>query len=217
MFPPSSDSFAANAALHQVVLASHNAGKLREFAALLLPVGIELITQDQLGIASADEPYLTFVENALTKARHASRISGLPSLADDSGLCVEVLGGAPGVHSARWAHMEGAVAAGEAADLANLKLLLAKLAPHTNRRAHYICVLVFIRHADDPEPIIVEARWRGTIAHAPRGENGFGYDPVFYLSEFDKTAAELDASVKNKYSHRALALNQLLTRLKSSD
>ncbi len=215
--PPSSDSFTpAPDALRQVVLASHNAGKLREFAALLAPVGIELIAQDQLGIPSADEPYLTFVENALAKARHASRASGLPSLADDSGLCVDALAGAPGIHSARWAQMEEALTEGETADLANLKLLLAKLDQQPNRRAHYMCVLVFIRHADDPAPIIVEGRWYGTITHSPRGENGFGYDPVFYLAEFDKTAAELEVAVKNKYSHRALAFSQLLERLKSN-
>lgn len=215
--PSSSDSFTPTPNTpHQVVLASHNAGKLREFAALLAPVGIELIAQDQLGIPSADEPYLTFVENALAKARHASRASGLPSLADDSGLCVDALAGAPGIYSARWAQIEGALTSGETADLANLKLLLTKLTQQPNRDAHYICVLVFIRHADDPAPIIVEGRWYGTITHAPHGENGFGYDPVFYLSEFDKTAAELEAAMKNKYSHRALAFSQLLERLKNS-
>ncbi|MCS7101273.1 MAG: non-canonical purine NTP pyrophosphatase, partial [Burkholderiaceae bacterium] len=168
----------------RLVLASGNEGKLRELRALLAPAGIEVVAQSTLGIAGADEPHPTFVENALAKARHAARASGLPALADDSGLCCVALGGAPGVRSARFAG-EGA------SDADNNTELVRRLAPHADRRAHYVCVLVALAHVDDPEPLIAEARWHGSIVETPRGRNGFGYDPHFFLPQLGLTAAEL--------------------------
>jgi XTP/dITP diphosphohydrolase len=196
--------------LGRVVLASNNAGKLREFASLLDAAGIELIAQGELGVPEAPEPHPTFVENALAKARHAATFTGLPALADDSGLCVRALNGAPGVYSARYASMSG----GAKSDAANNAKLVADLAQHTDRRAYYFCVLVLVRHADDPEPLIAEGRWHGEVIDAPRGANGFGYDPHFFLPTLDATAAELDPARKNALSHRALALRELLQRLK---
>ncbi len=196
-------------ALRQVVLASNNAGKLREFAALLDAAGIELIAQGALGVSEAEEPYPTFVENALAKARHAAQHTGLPALADDSGLCVRALRGAPGVYSARYAQLAG----GPKSDAANNARLVEQLRGATDRRAYYFCVLVLVRHADDPEPLIAEGRWLGEIVDAPRGANGFGYDPHFLLPELNATAAELDPPTKNTCSHRARALRQLLARL----
>lgn len=194
------------AATQRLVLASNNAGKLRELSALLSPLGFELVPQSALGIPEAEEPHCTFVENALAKARHASRLAGLPALADDSGLCVEVLGGAPGIHSARYA--------GEPkSDQRNNDKLLAELAGQTERAAHYVCVLVFVRHADDPQPIIAEGEWHGTILDAPRGAGGFGYDPLFFLAEHRMTCAELAHETKNAVSHRALAMRRLLETL----
>lgn len=193
----------------KVVLASGNAGKLREFSSLFSPLGIQLIPQAELGVADADEPHCTFVENALEKARHASRQTGLPALADDSGLCVAALDGAPGVYSARYASMAG----GEKSDAANNALLMSRLAGYADRSAFYVALLVLVRSADDPCPLIGEGLWHGRIADAPRGGNGFGYDPYFFLPELGQTAAELAPDRKNAISHRAQALRQLLGKL----
>ncbi|MFM0216714.1 MULTISPECIES: RdgB/HAM1 family non-canonical purine NTP pyrophosphatase [Paraburkholderia] len=195
--------------LNKVVLASNNAGKLREFAALLGAAGIELIAQGELGVPEAEEPHPTFVENALTKARHAAKLTGLPALADDSGLCVRALRGAPGVYSARYAQLAG----GEKSDAANNARLVSALQGESDRRAYYYCVLALVRHADDPEPLIAEGRWHGEILDAPRGANGFGYDPYFFLPSLNASAAELEPALKNASSHRAIALRQLLARL----
>ncbi|WP_277186095.1 RdgB/HAM1 family non-canonical purine NTP pyrophosphatase [Caballeronia sp. BR00000012568055] len=200
----------AAASLGRVVLASNNAGKLREFASLLDAAGIELIAQGELGVPEAPEPHATFVENALAKARHASTLTGLPALADDSGLCVRALNGAPGVYSARFASMNG----GAKSDAANNARLIEELADKTDRRAYYFCVLVLVRHANDPEPLIAEGRWHGEVIDTPRGDHGFGYDPHFFLPTLNATAAELDPARKNALSHRALALRDLLQRLK---
>ena len=163
-------------ALGRIVLASNNAGKLREFAALFGTAGIELIPQGALNVPEAEEPHPTFVENALTKARHASKLTGLPAIADDSGLCVRALRGAPGVYSARYAQLAG----GEKSDAANNARLVEQLNGVSDRRAYYFCVLALVRHADDPEPLIAEGRWHGEMLDAPRGANGFGYDPYFF-------------------------------------
>jgi XTP/dITP diphosphohydrolase len=197
--------------LEKLVLASNNPGKLREIGALLAPLGIEVVTQAALGIGEADEPHETFLENALAKARHASRASGLPALADDSGLCVEALGGEPGVHSAYYAGKEGSR---EARDANNNARLLAELAPHVDRSAHYACVMVLVRHADDPQPLVAEGTWHGMIGPTARGSNGFGYDPLFMLPGRDCSSAELDAAEKNRVSHRGQALARLLERLR---
>jgi XTP/dITP diphosphohydrolase len=191
----------------KLVLASSNPGKLRELEALLAPLGMEVVPQSSRGIADAEEPHGTFVENALAKARHASRRSHLPALADDSGICVGALGGEPGVHSARFA--------GEPrSDARNNEKLIELLADEEDRRAHYTCVIVLMRHADDPEPLIAEGHWAGEIIAEPRGANGFGYDPHFFLKDFGKTAAELDTEQKNLVSHRGKALRRLLAKLK---
>lgn len=194
--------------MNKLVIASNNPGKLREFQQMLAPLDIEVLTQSQLGIGEAEEPHCTFVENALAKARHVSRESGLPALADDSGICVEALGGAPGVQSARYA--------GDSpkSDARNNEKLLQDMQGVSARRAHYYCVLVLVRHADDPQPIIAEGEWWGEIAHEERGDGGFGYDPVFWLPQFGKTAAELTRDAKAQISHRAKALNGLLEKLK---
>lgn len=190
----------------KLVLASNNAKKMKELDALLAPLGFEVIAQGELGIPEAEEPHCTFVENALAKARHAARLSGLPALADDSGLCVAALGGQPGVHSARYA--------GEPkSDARNNERLLAELGERCNRAAHFVSVLVLVRHADDPQPLIAEGEWHGKILTAARGDSGFGYDPLFYLAEFDRTAAELDAATKNRLSHRGQAMQRLIARL----
>ncbi len=192
--------------MKKLVLASNNAKKMKELNALLAPLGFEVIPQGALGIPEAEEPHCTFVENALAKARHAARLSGLPALADDSGLCVTALGGAPGVYSARYA--------GEPkSDARNNEKLLAELGENCNRAAHFVSLIVLVRHADDPQPLIAEGEWHGQILPAQRGEGGFGYDPMFYLPEFDKTAAELDAETKNGISHRGQAMQQLIARL----
>jgi XTP/dITP diphosphohydrolase len=190
----------------ELVLASSNPGKLREIAALL---SMQVIPQAQLGIAQAEEPHATFLENALAKARHASRAARLPALADDSGLCVEALGGAPGVNSAYYAGREGGR---EQRDARNNEKLLKNLSE--NRRAYYCCVVVLLRHPEDPRPLVAEGLWHGEIARVPRGANGFGYDPVFFIPEIQKTAAELDPAQKNRISHRGKALAQLLEQLK---
>lgn len=194
-----------------VVLASDNAGKLAEFSAILAHANMRIIPQGQLGIAAADEPHLSFVENALAKARHASAQSGLPALADDSGLCVAALDDAPGVYSARYA----ALAGGEKSDKANNAHLIEQLQDKTDRRAYYVAVLVFVRSAEDPVPLIAQGLWHGQITHAPKGSNGFGYDPYFHLPELGKTAAELSPDEKNRYSHRGRALRDLLDALKA--
>lgn len=193
----------------RVVLASGNPGKLREFAALFAPLGIELVPQGELGVSEAEEPHVTFVENALAKARHASLHTGLPALADDSGLCVAALGGAPGVYSARYAQRHG----GEKSDAANNALLVSQLAGQADRRAWYVAVLVYVRSADDPQPLIGEGTWHGEIVDTAEGEHGFGYDPHFYLPDLGATAAALDPAEKNRVSHRARALRQLLDKL----
>lgn len=195
--------------LTQLLLASNNAGKLKEFSALLAPLGIsQIVPQGQLGIPEAEEPYGTFIENALAKARHASRLSGLPALADDSGLCVDALGGAPGVLSARYA--------GEPkSDQRNNEALLAALDGTENRQAHYYCVLVLVRSAEDPQPIIADAVWRGHILPSPRGEGGFGYDPLFQAQGYEISVAEMASVEKNRVSHRAQALAQLVNRLQA--
>ncbi|HEX6321597.1 MAG TPA: RdgB/HAM1 family non-canonical purine NTP pyrophosphatase [Burkholderiales bacterium] len=196
----------------KLVLASGNPGKLREIGALLAPLSIEVVPQSQLGIGEAEEPHDSFLENALAKARHASRVSGLPALADDSGLCVEALGGEPGVHSAYYAGRDGAR---ELRDARNNEKLLSLLQDY--RAAYYACVLVLVRRAGDPLPLVAEGIWRGEIAVAPRGANGFGYDPLFLLPGLGKTAAELDAAEKNRISHRGKALARLLELLRDPD
>jgi len=195
-------------AIPRLVVASNNPGKLREIAALLGPTGIELIPQSALGIAEAEEPHDTFLENALAKARHAAAAAGLPALADDSGLCVDALDGAPGVHSAYYA---GRAGGREERDARNNEKLLAALGDA--RSAYYCCVMVLVRHAADPRPLVAEGLWQGEIARLPKGTNGFGYDPLFYLPELGKTAAELEAAVKNRMSHRAAALRRLASLL----
>jgi XTP/dITP diphosphohydrolase len=193
----------------RLVLASNNPGKLREMRVLLAPLGHEVLAQAELGIAEAEEPHDSFVENALAKARHASRASGLPALADDSGLCVEALGGAPGVHSAYFAGREGSRAE---RDARNNEKLLASLGEA--RDAHYRCVMALVRSPDDPQPMIAEGEWHGRIARAPRGRNGFGYDPLFVVPELGLTAAELADEEKNRRSHRARAAARLLELLR---
>jgi len=188
-----------------VVLASNNAGKLEEFSSLLAPIGMELRKQSELGISEAEEPYATFVENALAKARHVAQLSGLPALADDSGVCVPALGGAPGVLSARYA--------GEPkSDARNNQKLIHDLSTHEDKSAYYYCVLVYLRHAQDPQPVIAEGRWDGEIIATPRGANGFGYDPHFWIPSLNKTAAELSAEEKNQLSHRGQALRALIAK-----
>ena len=198
--------------MQRLVLASNNAGKVREFGALLSPLGFDVVPQGELGIPEAEEPFATFVENALAKARHASRLAGMPALADDSGICVDALDGAPGVYSARYAQMVGK----PKTDAANNAHLISQLAGKLNRHAHYYCVLVLVRHADDPCPIIAEGTWAGEVVDAPRGTGGFGYDPHFLLPKIGKTAAELTAEEKNGISHRALALQGLVARLQAA-
>ncbi len=200
--------------MKKLVLASNNPGKLREIGALLAPLAIEVTSQVELDIGEADEPHATFVENALAKARHASLASGLPALADDSGLCVDALGGEPGVHSAYYAGRNGSR---EERDARNNAKLLGALAGVGDRRAHYHCVLVLLRRADDPEPLVAEGVWRGEIAAVPRGTGGFGYDPLFYFPARRRTSAELDAEEKNRISHRGQALAKLLARLGDED
>jgi len=192
----------------KLVLASGNPGKLREIGTLLAPLSFEVISQGSLGVAEAEEPHDTFLENALAKARHAARACGLPALADDSGLCVEALRGEPGVHSAYYAGREGGR---EERDARNNELLLRKVGQ--NRSAYYYCIMVLVQRVDDPRPLIAEGLWRGEIARAPRGRGGFGYDPLFYLPGRRATMAELPSEVKNAISHRAVALQQLKQQL----
>jgi XTP/dITP diphosphohydrolase len=192
----------------KLVLASSNAGKLEELRHLLADTDIELIAQSDLGVTDADETATTFVENALIKARHASRVTGLPALADDSGICVDALNGAPGLYSARYAGEHGNASR-------NIDKLLDALedVPDEQRGAHFYCVLVLLHHADDPQPLIVEGEWRGRILRERRGSGGHGYDPVFLDPELGRSAAELEASLKNRISHRGRALAALRERL----
>ena len=195
--------------MQKLVLASNNAGKVKEFQALLAPLHFAVIPQGSLGIPSAEEPHHTFIDNALAKARHASKASGLPALADDSGICAHALQNRPGVYSARYA--------GEPADdAANNQKLLLELSQQSDRSAHYVCALVFVKRFDDPNPLIVEATWHGLIIEQAKGSNGFGYDPYFYLPELGKTAAELDPAHKNLISHRGQALRELIRQLPAS-
>ena len=198
---------AGGAGLRELVLASANAGKLAEFGSLLAPLGLQVHPQSAFGVSEAPEPYYTFLENALTKARHAARATGLPALADDSGICVNALDGAPGVLSARFA------GAPKSDERNNLKLVQS-LAAHADRSAYYYCVLVLVRHAEDPQPIIAEGIWHGQFLDAPRGTGGFGYDPYFWVPDQQKTAGELDAAEKNRLSHRGQALRALVKKLR---
>ena len=194
--------------MDKLVLASGNAGKLKELSSLLAPLGIEVLPQSAFNVSEAEEPHPSFVENAIAKARHAARATGLPALADDSGLCVDVLGGAPGVLSARFA--------GEPkSDARNNALLLERLAGEPNRHARFYCALALVRHADDPQPIIACGEWHGEILEAARGQGGFGYDPLFLVPDLDQTAAEIDRELKNVLSHRGKAMRQLLDRLRA--
>ncbi len=196
----------------KLVLASNNAKKLKELQALFEPLGVELVTQGSLGIPEAEEPFHTFVENGLTKARHAAKASGLPALADDSGLAVDALGGMPGVLSARYATLFGR----EKSDAENNRVLLEKLDGIEDRRARFVCALVAVRSADDPEPLIAMGRWHGEILHAQEGEGGFGYDPLMFIPGLGKSVAALGAEEKNRLSHRALASQDLLRQMRES-
>ncbi|WP_312311187.1 XTP/dITP diphosphatase [Atlantibacter sp.] len=195
--------------MQKVVLATGNAGKVRELASLLQDFGLDIVAQTELGVESAEETGLTFIENAILKARHAAAITGLPAIADDSGLAVDALGGAPGIYSARYAGED-------ASDRENLEKLLAALkdVPDTKRQAQFHCVLVYLRHADDPTPLVFHGVWPGAITHAPAGEGGFGYDPIFYVPSEGKTAAELTREEKSAISHRGQALKQLLEAMR---
>jgi len=202
----------------RLVLASNNAKKLAELNVLLAPAGVELVTQGSLGIAEADEPHASFVENALVKARHAAAAAGGAAIADDSGLCVTALGGAPGVISAHYADVELPADDREARrrlqDDANNRLLLERLAEASDRRAHFISTLIALRAADDPEPLIAVGRWHGEIVTEQRGSGGFGYDPLMFIPALGKTVAELPPEVKNAHSHRAIAARSMLALLR---
>jgi XTP/dITP diphosphohydrolase len=192
---------------NKLVIASNNPGKLREIGEILAPLGMEVIPQSEFGVPEAEEPHATFIENALAKARHAARLTGLPALADDSGICVDALGGAPGVNSAHFA--------GEPrSDVRNNRKLLELLEAGKDRRAHYYCVMLLMRHGDDPQPLVAEGEWRGEILHEPRGSGGFGYDPLFLDPALGKTGAELTPEQKNRVSHRGKALAALVGVLK---
>lgn len=194
--------------MKKIVLASNNAGKLREFSRLFADLDIEIIPQGQLGIPEAEEPHATFVENALAKARHAAQLTGLPALADDSGICVHTLGGAPGVYSARYA--------GEPkSDARNNEKLIAELTGQTDRRAFYYAALVLVRHADDPQPVIADGFCDGLIVDTAQGDGGFGYDPHFFLPQFGKTVAQISDEEKSQISHRGKALRELIGKLQS--
>lgn len=194
----------------KLVIATGNAGKLREIRQLLEPLQLEVLPQSEFNVPEAEEPYVTFIENALAKARHASRHTGLPALADDSGICVDALQGAPGVLSARYA---GEQSRSSNQDSSNNEKLLAALAGQEDRHAHYYCVMVLVRHADDPQPLIAEGIWQGEILETPRGNGGFGYDPIFLDAKTDKTGAELPLDIKNRISHRGQALARMLHML----
>ncbi|MDH4394450.1 MAG: RdgB/HAM1 family non-canonical purine NTP pyrophosphatase [Limnobacter sp.] len=201
------------------VLASGNKGKLKEFSDLFAPMGIDWVPQGDLGVPEVEEPFHTFIENALAKARHASQHTGLPALADDSGLCVPALMGAPGVKSARYATLFGR----EKSDANNNAALIEQLqnlergatSPQANsRRAYFVCAMVWVSHADDPTPTVAQKMWFGEVLDAPRGEHGFGYDPHFWVPQYQQTAAEMPRDLKNQISHRAQATQALLTELR---
>lgn len=194
----------------KIVLASNNSGKLAELQAMLAPLGVTLVKQAELGIGEAEEPFRTFVENALAKARHASLASGLPALADDAGLCVDAFGGLPGVDTAFYATQFGYAKS----DDNNVRALLEQMAGITARRAAMVSTLVALRSADDPEPLIAVGRVVGEIATEPRGSNGFGFDPVIFLPSFGKTFAELPVEVKNAHSHRGMAARQMMALMR---
>ncbi|SFR10822.1 XTP/dITP diphosphohydrolase [Enterobacter sp. kpr-6] len=196
--------------MQKVVLATGNAGKVRELASLLNDFGLDVVAQTELGVESAEETGLTFIENAIIKARHAAQVTGLPALADDSGLAVDVLGGAPGIYSARFSGVD-------ATDQQNLEKLLEELqdVPDDKRQAQFHCVLVYMRHADDPTPLVCHGSWPGVIARQSAGEGGFGYDPIFYVPALCKTAAELTREEKSAVSHRGQALKLLLEALRN--
>lgn len=203
----------------RLVLASNNAKKLKELGALFGSLPIELVTQGSLGVSEAEEPHVTFIENALAKARHAAQATGLPAIADDSGLCVDALGGEPGVQSAVFAPLEADAALEREArralqDQANNALLLQRLQGVSDRRAAFVCTLVAVRSAADPEPLIAFGRWGGEILSAPQGQGGFGYDPLMFIPSFGCTVAALPAETKNAHSHRALAAAQMVERLR---
>jgi XTP/dITP diphosphohydrolase len=202
--------------LKKLVIASNNPGKLREIAQILAPLGIEVVPQSDFGVSEAEEPHCTFIENALAKARHASRHTGLPALADDSGICVTALGGEPGVHSARFASVSpaGSLHTRESQDQRNNEKLIGLLSTESDRSAHYYCVIALVHRAEDPQPLIADAEWRGQILPKPRGSGGFGYDPYFYLPDYGRTAAELSSEEKNAISHRGQALVKLVARLR---
>ena len=192
--------------MQKLVLASNNTDKVREFQELLAPFRFQVIPQGELGIPAAEEPHHTFIENALAKARHASAASDLPALADDSGICVHALDGAPGVYSARYAGLDSD-------NIANNQKLIAALKGKADRGAHYVCALVMVNSANDPEPLIVQARWYGQVLDEPQGDHGFGYDPYFFIPELGKTVAQLEPSEKNQISHRGQALRELITQI----
>jgi XTP/dITP diphosphohydrolase len=196
--------------MKKIVLASNNAKKLAELQALFAPLGLELVTQGSLGIPEAEEPFDSFVENALTKARHAAKASGLPALADDSGLAVEALGGAPGVLSARYASLFGR----PKSDAENNAVLLERLAGVEDRAARFVCALVAVRSAQDPEPLIAMGRWQGQVLPALQGEGGFGYDPLLFIPALGLSVAQLSAEQKNRLSHRALASVELVGQMR---
>jgi XTP/dITP diphosphohydrolase len=201
----------------QLILASNNAKKLKELQALITPLGVSLVTQGSLGIAEAEEPHITFVENALAKARHAAREGLGPAIADDSGLCVGALGGLPGVRSARYAVDAGRIPEGlprEQIDAANNAWLLDQMRGQAMRRAHFTCLLVAVRHADDPEPLIAEGHWEGELLEAGQGEHGFGYDPLLWLPAHGQSAAQLAPEIKNNISHRAQACLKMLEMMR---
>jgi XTP/dITP diphosphohydrolase len=204
----------------RLVLASNNVKKLAELRELFMPLGLELVTQGSLGIAEAEEPHATFLENALAKARHAASACGGAAIADDSGLCVDVLGGAPGVVSAHYAAIDLPAADREvqrrAQDAANNRLLLEHLQGAGDRRARFVSTLVALRSAEDPEPLVAVGRWEGEILTAPRGEGGFGYDPLVFIAALGRTVAELDPETKNRHSHRALAARQMLALMRDA-
>ncbi|MDC9612867.1 XTP/dITP diphosphatase [Xenorhabdus khoisanae] len=197
--------------MQKVVLATGNAGKVREMADLLADFGLDIVAQIELGVDSADETGLTFIENAIIKARHAAAVTGLPAIADDSGLSVDALGGAPGIYSARYA-------GSDASDQENLEKLLEAMRDVSDeqRQAQFNCVLVYLRHAEDPTPLVFHGRWSGIITHEPAGEGGFGYDPVFYAPEFSCTAAQLSREQKQAVSHRGKALKMLLEAMRNA-
>jgi XTP/dITP diphosphohydrolase len=193
--------------MRKLVIASNNPGKLKEISQLLEPLGFDVSPQSALGVSEPEEPHATFIENALLKARHASRCTGLPALADDSGICVPRLNGKPGIHSARYA--------GEPrSDERNNQKLVETLRGESDRRVYYYCVMVLLRHAEDPQPLIADGTWHGEIVLEPQGRGGFGYDPYFFLPELGKTAAELPLEQKNRVSHRGQALTRLVNKIK---